>query len=261
MTTDNKISASGEAVYDRRRFVTKNLLAVGVIAAGAMTSKKASATTFAEAAGCCFLRGTEIRTLDGPRKVEDIEAGDVLPTLFGGTRKVQWVGHFRYKRSDGEKPWVEDVRPVRIARSAIATNVPSKDLYVTREHCLHIDGVLIRAGSLVNGTTIVVDAAEQWDELEYFHIKLDRHDVLYAEDLACESLLIVSEIAVNFADYCRQYGEPKGDETPCAPIVQYDGGRDRIELRLRSAISPWFDRRSTLDVVRDRLEERALTLV
>ncbi len=136
--------------------------------------------------GCCFLRGTEIRTLDGHRKVEDIAAGDVLPTLFGGTRVVQWIGHYRYKRSDAAKPWVEEVRPIRVARSAIAPNVPSRDLYVTREHCFYIDGVLIRAGSLVNGTTIVVDAAEQWDELEYFHIKLERHDVVYAEDLACE---------------------------------------------------------------------------
>lgn len=262
MAADNKISAGSGARYDsRRRFLTRNLLAIGVIAAGSMKSKSASASTsWAEAAGCCLLRGTKIRTLDGDRNIEDIAAGDVLPTLFGGTRIVQWIGHYSYRRSDAAKPWVQEVRPIRVARSAIAPNIPSRDLYVTREHCLYVDGVLIRAGSLVNGTTIVVHAAEQWDELEYFHLKLECHDVVYAEDLACELLLQVSENAVNFADYYRQYGEPKADETPCAPIVQYHGRRDVISSRLRSAASPWLDRRSTLDVVRDRLEERALTL-
>ncbi|WP_158658545.1 Hint domain-containing protein [Methylocystis bryophila] len=241
--------------------MTRNLLAIGVIAAGSLTSKSASAMTFGQAFGCnCFLRGTKIRTLEGERNVEDIAAGDMLPTHFGGARAVQWVGHYRYRKSDATKPWQEDVRPVRVARSAIAPNVPSRDLYLTQEHCLYVDGVLIGAGSLVNGTTIVVDAAEQWDELEYFHIKLECHDVVYAEDLACESLLNVGEKAANFADYYRKYGEPKADGVLCAPVFQHYRRRDKVSSRLRSAASPWVDRRSTFDVVRDRLEERALTL-
>lgn len=51
----------------------------------------------------------------------------------------------RRTRSDVRKPWVEDARPVRIARSALAPNVPSADLLVTRGHALLIDGVLIPA--------------------------------------------------------------------------------------------------------------------
>ncbi|MFY9656765.1 MAG: Hint domain-containing protein [Methylocystis sp.] len=262
MATDDKIATGGEASYDndsRRRFLSRNLLAAGVVLAGSMASKSASATSWS--AGCCFLRGTKIRTLDGDRNIEDLVPGDVLPTLFGGTRRIQWVARHSYRKSDAEKPWVEDVRPIRILRSAIAPGVPSRDVYLSKEHRLYVDGVLVRACNLVNGTTILVDTAEQWDELEYFNLKLECHDVVYAEDLTCESLLEVCETAANFADYYRTYGEPKGEETPCAPVARYGGRRDLILSRLRSAASPWLDRRTKIDVVRDRLEERALTLV
>jgi hypothetical protein len=98
------------------------------------------------------------------------------------------------------------------------------------------------------------------DELGFFHIKLERHDVIYAEGAAVETLLTVDEAAVNFAEYFRRYGTPKTRETPCAPRVSYGGGRGELKSRIRSAISPWLDRREPLDVLRDRLEERALTL-
>src|SRR5579871_3416454 len=77
----------------------------------------------------CFLRGTTIRTVSGDRKIEDLKAGDLLPTMFGGPRPVQWIGRYRLKKSDPSKAWVEDALPVRIARSALAPNVPSADLY------------------------------------------------------------------------------------------------------------------------------------
>jgi hypothetical protein len=46
---------------------------------------------------------------------------------------------------------------------------------------LFIDGVLIPAGNLINGTTITRQKARECDELEYFNIKVEGHDVIYAE--------------------------------------------------------------------------------
>ena len=34
----------------------------------------------------------------------------------------------------------------------------------------------------------------------------------------------------------------------------------QLKSRMRSALSPWLDRRAPLDVIRDRLEERAIML-
>ena len=81
--------------------------------------------------GNCFLKGTKIRTAEGERKIEDLAIGDLLPTMFGGLRPVQWIGRYPVKKSDPSKPWAESALPVRIARSALAPNVPHADLYVT----------------------------------------------------------------------------------------------------------------------------------
>jgi Hint domain len=204
----------------------------------------------------CFLKGTKILTADGERKIEDLAIGDLLPTMFGGLRPVQWIGRYPRKKSDPSKPWVKNALPVRIARSALAPNVPRADLCVTSSHSLLIDGVLVPAGALINGTTIIRYEAREYYELEFFHIKLESHDVIYAEGVPAETLVNVEESAVNFADYFRRYGTPTREEARCAPYVHAFGGRDELKSRFRSALSPWIDLRNRADVVRDQLEER-----
>jgi Hint domain len=205
----------------------------------------------------CFLKGTSILTAEGERKIEDLAIGDLLPTMFGGLRPVQWIGRYPRKKSDPSKPWVESALPVRIARSALGPNLPHADLYVTAAHSLLIDGVLAPAELLINGATVTRYEASETDELEYFHIKLESHDVVYAEGVAAETLLNVEESAVNFADYFRRYGAPTSEEARCAPYIHAFGGREELKSRFRSALSPWIDLRNQADMVRDRLEERA----
>jgi Hint domain len=209
----------------------------------------------------CFLKGTAIRTVEGDRKIEDLAVGDLLPTVFGGIVPIQWIGRHRFKKSDPTKPWVRGVQPIRIARSALGPDVPCKDLYVSKTHALLIDGVLAAAGNLVNGTTMVSCDPREMHELEFFHVKLAAHDVIYAEGAPCETLRHVDENAVNFADYLRRYGEPTAEQAPCAPLLPYDWSRGEIKSCLRSAISPWIDRRQTVDLIRDKLEARGLALL
>ena len=208
----------------------------------------------------CFLRGTTILTADGARKIEDLAIGDWLPTVFGGTRPIRWIGRYPFRKSDPSNPWPKDVRPVRVARSALAVDVPHADLYVTAEHAFLVDGLLIPVGNLINGTTITRRDARDCDELEYFNIKVEGHDVIYAEGAPVETLRQVDKSAVNFAEYFRTYGGPESQESRCAPWVSYGGARGELKSRLRSAISPWLDRREAIDAIRDRLEERGLML-
>jgi hypothetical protein len=209
----------------------------------------------------CFLKGTTIRTVDGDKKIEELAVGDVLPTVFGGTRPIQWIGRYHFKKSDPEKAWVRTVVPIRIARSALAPNVPHADLYVTETHSLLIDGVLVAAGNLVNGTTITRHDARGLDELEYFHIKLEGHDVIYAEGAPSETLLNVDENAANFAEYFRRYGAATAEETPCAPLLRYEYRKGEIKSGLHSAIAPWVDRRQPVDIIRDKLDARGIALL
>jgi hypothetical protein len=256
---------------DRRKFLIRNLAAIGSIAMslpgciggdgrGAASGGSGSGGSNSQAPHC-FLKGTRIRTADGDdRLVEDLVPGDLLLSVFGGVRAVQWVGRYVSKRSDPAKPWVPGIRPIRVARSAIAPNVPENDLFLSSGHHLYLDGVLAPVGQLANGTTIHAYAAEEFDELEYLHIKVDGHDVIFAEGAPCETLINVTERAANFADYFRRHGENCAEEAPCAPVVRYKGRRGMIASRLRSAASPWLDRRTRMDFVRDRLEDRAVAL-
>jgi hypothetical protein len=245
---------------------------VGVAAIAALTRSKQAAAVPRECVpvndicvevegGRCFKKRTTIRTVDGDRYVEDLAVGDILPTMFGGDRPIQWIGRYSFKKSDPSKSWVKDALPVRVARSALAPDVPRADLFVTQAHALFIDGVLVPAGCLINGTTITLDDARDNDELEFYHIKLETHDVIYAEEAPCETLLQVDENAANFAEYFRLYGVPSSEPMPCAPLLTYNGARSEIKSRLRSALSPWIDRREKIDVIRDRLEEIAVSLV
>ena len=208
----------------------------------------------------CFLRGTTIRTAQGDRKIEDLAAGDLLPTVFGGMCPIQWIGRYRYRKSDPAKAWVRTIQPIRISRSALGPDVPHADLYISETHALLIDGVLVAAGNLVNDTTIIRCDMRELDKLEFFHIKLERHDVIYAEGAPSETLLEVDESAVNFAEYLRQYGPVTAKETPCAPVLRYEYRRGEIKSCLRSAISPWIDRRQPVDIIRDKLDARGIAL-
>jgi hypothetical protein len=114
--------------------------------------------------------------------------------------------------------------------------------------------------NLVNGTTITLHDARSLDELEFFHIKLEHHDVIWAEGTPCETLLDVDENAINFAEYLREYGPPISPTPPCAPRLGF-GRRVEIESRFRSAISPLVDRRQKLDIIRDKLEEGQIALL
>jgi Hint domain len=242
----------------------RNVVAAGVLGAAAgLTAVVAGllSSNNQGGSGSCFLKGTTIRTADGDRKVEDLTAGDLLPTVFGGVCPIQWIGYYIYKRDDQAKPWIKNLLPVRIARSALGADLPQADLYISKEHGLLIDGVLVTAGSLINGKTITLYDAHEHDELQFFHIKLAHHDVIYAEGAPCETLINFDERAVNFAEYLLRFGPPAIQEARCAPLLSCTGGRREIKSRFRSAISPWIDRRQKIDIIRDELGERGTALL
>src|ERR1051325_7428001 len=239
----------------------RHLMRIGAVAGAAILARLAKPAAAAgrghenDGQTSCFLRGTTIRTAEGDRKIEDLVEGDLLPTVFGGMRPVQWIGRYPFRGSNPAKAWVRDALTVRVVRSALGPDIPNADLYVTQAHALLIDGVLVPAGHLINGTTITLYDADALDKLEFFHIKLEAHDVIYAEGAPCETLVEVDEKAVNFAEYLR-----RNQEARCAPWAGF-GPRIKMKSHFRSALAPWIDRRQKLDIIRDRLQERGIALL
>jgi hypothetical protein len=111
----------------------------------------------------------------------------VVTVREGGpaTRQVVWTG--RRATDIGHHPHPAKVRPVRILAGAFGNGLPERDLRVSPNHALYIDGALFEAISLVNGMTIIQETQTRF--VTYYHIELDEHDILLAEGLAAESFI------------------------------------------------------------------------
>jgi len=211
----------------------------------------------------CFLRGTRILTDNGEIPVERISLGDQLVIKNGVSLPVKWIGRRRFKKTSSSN-WPKDFMPVRVSRHALDEKTPHTDLYLSPNHSLFIDGVLIPVNHLINGVSITQAMPHGVQEIEYFHIELETHDVIFAEGAAVETLLVTTdrESFDNFVEYERRYGKSTGQPmTPCAPIVCYNGRRSRAIALLRRTASAVVDARNPIQVAFDRIAARAREVV
>ena len=132
----------------------------------------------------CFATGTMIQTETGEVAVEALEVGDKVQVASGGLRPIRWLGHRRVDCRRHPEP--EKVRPVRVSAHAFGDDLPARDLVLSPEHALFLDGYLVPVSVLVDGVSVVQEA---WERVTYHHVELDRHDVILAEGLAAESYL------------------------------------------------------------------------
>ena len=111
--------------------------------------------------------------------------GDLVPVLLGpGLARVRWIGQRRVQCRRHPKPG--EVMPVRIQEGAFGPGMPHRALFLSPDHAVHVDGVLIPVRYLVNGSSI---AQIERAEARYWHVELEAHNVLLAEGLPAESYL------------------------------------------------------------------------
>jgi Hint domain len=166
----------------------------------------------------CYCRGTRISTARGETPVEELQVGDAVVTSAGALRPVRWLGHRRLdctKYSDRSGVW-----PILIRAGAFAEHVPVRDLLVSPGHSICVNGSLIQAVNLVNGVTVL---QQQQDEVEYWHVELDSHDILLAEGLPAESYLDTGNRTafVNGGQFLQARPDfgPKHWTDTCLPLV------------------------------------------
>lgn len=185
----------------------------------ALASDGGSGTDITISLTPCFARGTRISTARGDIAVEALAIGDLVATRGGARRPIRWIGHRRVDCQRHPRP--EQAWPIRIAAHAFATNSPARDLWLSPEHAICVDDVLIRARSLVNGATL---RQMPLHSVEYWHIELDGHDVVLAEGLAVETYLDLGNRAsfANAESVQALHADftPQSDAATCLPIVE-----------------------------------------
>lgn len=149
---------------------------------------KAALRLAAEAA-VAFTRGTRITMADGRQvKIEELQPGDRVLTRDSGPQSVRWIG-MQTLRATGA------FAPITIAAGALHN---TGDLVVSPNHRLFIyqridalgagrKEILVKAALLVNGTSVTQTPG---GFVDYFQILFDKHEIIYAEGIAAESVFV-----------------------------------------------------------------------
>ena len=103
-------------------------------------------------ASACYASGTFILTDRGEIAVEHLTAGDHVTTISGASRPIRWIGHRRIDCSRHPDP--RQVWPVRVSAGAFGEGLPRRDLWLSPDHAVYMQGVLVPIKLLVNGSTI-----------------------------------------------------------------------------------------------------------
>ena len=152
----------------------------------------------------CFAEGTRIGTVDGWVAVEDLRVGDRVITLEAprgaastgadlsaaaaagdwADEAIVWIGQRAVHCAAQPRP--EAVWPVRVRAGAFGEHGPVRDLYLSPDHAVFVNGVLVPVRLLIDGDSIV---QVKRDRVRYFHVELPGHAVILAEGLTVESYL------------------------------------------------------------------------
>ncbi|WP_299357083.1 Hint domain-containing protein [uncultured Shimia sp.] len=134
----------------------------------------------------CFTRGTLIATPEGDLPIESLQVGDAVTTMDNSSQIIRWIGRRRLWAS---KTLAPIIFPAGTLDNTSQLSVsPSHRILVTGWHA-----------ELVSGNLEVLVAAKHFQRfegvhqakpgiVEYFHILLDRHEIIFANGQAAESL-------------------------------------------------------------------------
>ncbi|WP_428375573.1 Hint domain-containing protein [Lichenicoccus sp.] len=209
----------------------------------------------------CFLAGTRILTDQGEVAVEELAVRDMVATLTGGRivyRPIRWIGSRTLDRSAIRRT---GAHPVRFRAGALSDGVPHRDLLVTPEHCILVDGGLVPARMLVNGRSIFVDHSV--GAFSFHHVELEQHGILIAEGLTTESYLdtgnrcifapAAAADVVPLADLVQSHDQSTRRHQSCAPVQTSRAAVEPLWQRLdgRAAARGWPDQRPVLELTGD----------
>jgi hypothetical protein len=189
----NATDASGNAIgivgeKDGSRFLFTDKADLDPTQALTLQTPKADGTgqwSLADKAPLCFMPGTLVATPDGEAPVEALQPGDLVLTSDSHAAPIRWIGRQTIARAFGDPM---RTLPIRIRAGALGSGLPRRDLRVSPDHALLLDGVLVQAGALVNGTSILRDP-DVPAVFTYLHVELHDHSLVLAEGTPAETFI------------------------------------------------------------------------
>jgi hypothetical protein len=181
----------------------------------------------------CFVAGTWITTTRGYVTVECVHPGDRVCTLIRERdAEVIWIG--RRTVNCARHPVPTKVWPVQVSRDAFGRGIPAADLFLSPNHAIFVDRVLIPIRMLVNGRSVRQVMRER---VSYHHIELAQHDVLFANGMPAESYLDTGDRArfSNGGDVITLHPDlsaPAPEILGCAPLLRDGPVLDAVRNRL-----------------------------
>ncbi|MEP2532920.1 Hint domain-containing protein [Shimia sp.] len=160
----------------------------------------------------CFLKNTRIATPDGWVHVQDLKPDDSVCDAQGNTLVVRQV--LLRKVGIAESIYDYRLRPVLIRAGSLGAGLPERNLYLSRQHRVLVGSKIVRR---MFGVPQVLVAAHQFLKLDrvelapvtgafhYYHLLLERHGVVVAEGLSCESFLIAQSSISAISDAARKH--------------------------------------------------------
>lgn len=140
-----------------------------------------------------FARGTRIALADGTQSpVEDLEPGALVITRDHGAQRLVWKGVVQLRAEGGFAPVT--VEAGVMGNPAPLTVSPHHRLFLYRRDARDLAGaaeLLVQARHLVDGRTIL---RREGGWIEYFSLVFAAHEVIYAEGIPCESLMVCPSV-------------------------------------------------------------------
>jgi len=136
-----------------------------------------------------FCRATMITLADGrQRAIEELVVGDRVLTRDHGPQGLRWIGRVTLRA-------VGAFAPVVIARGTLGN---ASDLIVSQHHRIFLyqrkklpgvatSELLVQAKHLVDGENVFL---REGGFVDYFSLVFDRHEIIYAEGVPAESLMV-----------------------------------------------------------------------
>ena len=186
----------------------------------------------------CFVKGTKIATPSGLIPIENLSMSDLVLGADGSHIEIKWIGKQTIPPISGT---LTGNLPVKISANAIDERVPSQDLYVSPDHAVLIEGHLVHAIALVNGSTIT-QATEWDDDIVYCHIETEQHEIIIAEGLPVETFIdnVSRDRFDNVEEYKALYPNGTKMEELDLPRVKFQRQlpkQIRLKLEARAGMS------------------------